>query len=277
MVEENKNQLTGVVLPPQPSIIAEIRRFSADLDKVSELIATDPSLASGILRTVNSPVFGKAQPMVSTKEAINLLGIETTLNIVNAILIKSSIDYLSEMDLTTFWLSSSDVAKACAAISVYLQLNIEDSAYTAGLFHNCGLPIMAAKYQDYWDTIVKSYHCVNNENTIIEQENKHYSTNHSVVGYFLARAWHLPKTISNAVRFHHNPQFFKEVNDEEKDLICLIKLAEHIVGVYHVVGGQMQDREWHFFKSDVLAHFGLSDYDYEEMAAVIKEKVEGLL
>jgi len=26
-----------------------------------------------------------------------------------------------------------------------------------------------------------------------------------------------------------------------------------------------------------LAHFGLSEYDYEEMAGVIKEKVEGLL
>jgi len=241
-----KQGLKGVVLPPQPSIIAEIRRFKDDREKVSELISTDPSLASGILRTVNSPAFGLIEEMVSIQDAIQLLEIERTLNIVNAILIKSSIDYLSDVDLTTFWMSSSDVAKACAAISCYLNLGLEDVAYTTGLFHNCGLPIMASKYDDYWKTIVHSYHAINATSTIVFHENQHYSTNHAVIGYFLAKAWHLPQNICNAIRFHHNPKFYLEMDDDVQDLICILKLAEHIVGVYHVVGGQMKDREWPF-------------------------------
>ncbi len=271
------NSLKGVVLPPQPGIIAEIRRFKDDLDKVSELIITDPSLASGILRTVNSPAFGLPEVMASTKDAINLLGIEKTLNIVNAVMIQGSIDYLSGADLTTFWMSSSDVAKACAAISRYLDLGIEDIAYAAGLFHNCGLPVMASKFDDYWETIVSSYHNVNETNSIISQENDRYSTNHAVVGYFIAKAWHLPKEIADSIRFHHNPHFHKEVDEQVETLLCILKMSEHIVGVYHVVGGQMTDREWGSFKSQALEHFGLSEYDYEEMASIIKEKVEGLL
>jgi len=276
-ISTDDNILRGVVLPPQPNIISQIRRFKDDLDKVADLIVTDPGLAAGILKTVNSSAYGLSEKIDSTRNAISLLGIERTLNIVNAVMIRASIDNLATGDLTTFWISSSDVAKGCAAISRHLGLGVEDSAYTAGLFHNCVLPIMSAKFPDYWDIIVSSYHNVTRQNTIISQENSQYSTNHAVVGYFIAKAWCLPFEIANCIRFHHNPQFAREVARPVRTLLCILKMSEHIVGVYHVVGGQREDREWDVFKVGCLDHFGLSEYDFDEMALIVAEKVEGLL
>jgi len=139
------------------------------------------------------------------------------------------------------------------------------------------LPLMAARFPDYWDIIVSSYHAVSARHSITAQENERYSTNHTVVGYFVAKAWHLPREIAEAIRFHHNPDFVRETPRAVRTLLCILKIAEHIVGVYHVVGGQRDDREWPSFTRLALDHFGLSEYDFDEMAAIVRERVEGSL
>jgi len=60
--------------------------------------------------------------------------------------------------------------------------------------------------------------------------------------------------------------FSSEKSNEENDqntLMAILKMAEHICGVYRILGLQEEDHEWEQIGSTVLAYLGLSDYDLE--------------
>ncbi|MFN8024318.1 MAG: HDOD domain-containing protein [Acidimicrobiales bacterium] len=56
-------------------LMAEVNRPDVDLDRVEELIATDPTLAYGLLRLVNSSSYGLTVHVQSIRHAIVMLGL----------------------------------------------------------------------------------------------------------------------------------------------------------------------------------------------------------
>lgn len=56
-------------------LMAEVNRPEVDLDRVEELIATDPTLAYGLLRLVNSSSYGLTVHVQSIRHAIVMLGL----------------------------------------------------------------------------------------------------------------------------------------------------------------------------------------------------------
>ncbi|MCB0998725.1 MAG: HDOD domain-containing protein [Acidimicrobiales bacterium] len=56
-------------------LMAEVNRPEVDLDRVEDLIATDPTLAYGLLRLVNSSSYGLTVHVQSIRHAIVLLGL----------------------------------------------------------------------------------------------------------------------------------------------------------------------------------------------------------
>ncbi|MBU2712784.1 hypothetical protein [Zooshikella harenae] len=92
---------------------------------------------------------------------------------------------------------------------------------------------------------------------ITEFEETHFQTNHCIVGYYVAKAWQLNNDIAD------KSTYFKS-NDQD-DLICLLKMAEHICKLYEGIGGQTTDHEWERNKAMILAHMGLSDLDFDDL------------
>jgi len=100
-----------------------------------------------------------------------------------------------------------------------------------------------------------------------------------VVGYFISRSWRLPEHVGQVIANHHNAQsIFDEGSTtqiEIRNLLALLKMAEHICGCYRVLGGQEQDHEWDAIASRVLDHVGLSEYDFESLKETILEMGSG--
>jgi HD-like signal output (HDOD) protein len=269
--------LRGISIPPQPQIMVDLALAQLEPDcsinAIADLIRQDVGLSGMIMKAINSPFFKRRSEVTSINHAISLLGMETVTNIVNSLSIKGALSNDDITQLTQFWDSSMDIAGTCVIIAKYMGTCDVDEAYTMGLFHNCGNVLMLQKFPDFPATMRESYEM--DAPRITDIENAKHKTNHAVVGYYVAKSWHLPAYLGNVVALHHSVEnaFAKDsaISDHEKSLLAVLKIAEHLCGNYRVLGNQSEDREWLKIRDVVLEQSLLTDYDLDNLSSQIDE------
>lgn len=276
--EQIRSVLQGISVPPQPQIMVDLQMEQVmpdpDLRAIARLISQDPGLSGALLKTVNSPFFGLANRIASIQQAVNLLGCRSVINLINAQSIRGELTDAAIVTLNRFWDSAQDVASTCLALAKRIGLPAPDEAYTLGLFHNCGIPLMLTRFPGYMAVLEEAYASVGPETRITDIENRVLNTNHAVVGYFVARSWKLPQHLCEAIANHHNAMalFRDEWSDPQiKTLLAILKMAEHICACHRVLGEQLQDHEWDAVAQLVLEYVGLSEYDFECQRDIIRE------
>lgn len=271
--DQIKKVLAGIRIPPQPQILVDIQMEQVmpnpDLGRIADLISQDPGLAGTMLKVVNSAQFGLKNKITSPRQAVQLMGLTTVLNILNGIAIKSELADETIIQLGSFWDTAMDIASTSAVLARQLGLRGADEAYALGLFHNCGIPLLMKRFPDYPEVLAESYRA--DEGRVIDVENRHYNTNHAVVGFFVAKSWHLPEALCEIIAEHHNVvSIFLSSEGEfydsyKKGLLAILKMAEHICGIYQTLGRQAVDYEWERIELPLLHFLGLSQDDFDNL------------
>jgi HD-like signal output (HDOD) protein len=276
--EQIRSVLQGISVPPQPQIMVDLQMEQVmpdpDLRAIAQLISQDPGLSGALLKTVNSPFLGLANRIASIQQAVNLLGCDSVINLINAQSIRGELTDAVIVTLNRFWDSAQDIASTCLTLAKRIGHPSPDEAYTLGLFHNCGIPLMLTRFPNYMDVLEEAYASAGTEARITDIENRVLNTNHAVVGYFVARSWKLPQHLCEAIANHHNALalFSDEWSDPQvKTLLAVLKMAEHICACHRVLGGQPEDHEWDAVAQLVLEYVGLSEYDFECLKDSIRE------
>ena len=277
--EQIRQVLQGISVPPQPQIMVDLQmeQFlpNPDLKTIAKLISQDPGLSGALLKIVNSPHFGLANRIASIQQAVNLLGCDTVINLINAQSIKGELTDEAIVTLNRFWDTAQDVAMTCLTLAKRIGYQSPDEAYTLGLFHNCGIPLMLKRFPNYMTVLEEAYYSAGSERRVVDTENRLLNTNHAVVGYFTAKSWNLPLHLCEAIANHHNAlSFFEEDASRDaqlKTLMAILKMAEHICSSYKVLGNQEEDHEWNCIQTQVLEYVGLSEYDFENLKESIRE------
>ena len=96
-----------------------------------------------------------------------------------------------------------------------------------------------------------------------------------MVGYFVAKAWKLPDYLSQAIADHHKVEgiFSDKIScdSREKNLLAVLKLAETSCQSHLVLANQSIDHEFERIRHDLLIYIGLSEYDFEDMQAELRD------
>ena len=271
--------LQGISVPPQPQIMVDLQMEqvmpSPDLRAIAKLIGQDPGLSGALLKLVNSPFFGLTNRIASIQQAVNLLGCNTVINLINAQSIRGELTDEAIVTLNRFWDTAQDVAMTCLTLAKRLGYHSPDEAYTLGLFHNCGIPLMLKRFPAYMTVLEEAYANATDERRVVDTENQLLNTNHAVVGYFTAKSWNLPLHLCEAIASHHNAlAIFTEDASRDaqlKTLLAILKMAEHICASHRVLGNQAQDHEWQSIEQLVLEYVGLSEYDFENLRESIRD------
>ncbi|QLF92982.1 HDOD domain-containing protein [Pseudomonas sp. ABC1] len=277
--EQIQKVLQGISVPPQPQIMVDLQMEqvmpSPDLRNIARLISQDPGLSGALLKIVNSPYFGLANKVGSIQRAVNLLGSDSVINMINALSIRSEMSDSTIVTLNRFWDTAQDVAMTCLTLARRIGCEGVDEAYTLGLFHNCGIPLMLKRFPNYMEVLEESYACADEGVRIVDTENRLLNTNHAVVGYFTAKSWNLPRHLCEAIANHHNAlSIFQDESARDaqlKNLLAILKMAEHICKCYRVLGNQKEDHEWLAIEALVLDYVGLTEYDFQLLRENIRE------
>ncbi|CAM3762125.1 HDOD domain protein [compost metagenome] len=277
--EQIQNALQGISVPPQPQIMVDLQfeqyMPDPDLEVIAKLISQDPGLSGALLKLVNSPYYGLSNKIASIQRAVNLLGSRSIINLINAQSIKGEMSDDTIVTLNRFWDTAQDVAMTCLTLAKRIGSQAVDEAYALGLFHDCGVPLMLKRFPEYMSVLEDAYASAGAEQRVVDTENQVFNTNHAVVGYYTAKSWRLPEHLSNAIANHHNAlAVFSDDsarNSQLKNLLAILKMAEHICASYRVLGNQSVDHEWNTVGHLVLDYVGLSEYDFENLKQTIRE------
>lgn len=275
---ENKELLTGdqlverIEIPAQPELLVSINREAqkedCNFDAVAQLISNDIGVSSEVLKTVNSPLFGLRQNITSIQQAVGLLGLLRVISLVRDVSLRQSVS--KGLHLEKFWNSASRVAATCRLIAHKTQLIDADEAYTFGLFHDAGIPILMQNYADYLQQIGETSLGTNLEATRVEDNV--YKVNHAIVGYYLCEKWYLPDHIGKAIFYHHRTfnAFQKKSKAQENNfllLLAILVLAQHIIALQEQRDTDIEHPEHWTSLQPYLE--GIFKYDSEGIQSII--------
>ncbi len=277
--EQIQQALQGISVPPQPQIMVDLQMEQympdPDLEVIARLISQDPGLSGALLKIVNSSYYGLSNKIASIQRAVNLLGSRSIINLINALSIRGEMSDDTIVTLNRFWDTAQDVAMTCLTLAKRTGAQAVDEAYALGLFHDCGVPLMLKRFPNYMTVLEQAYANAGPDCRVVDTENNAFNTNHAVVGYYTAKSWRLPEHVTDAIANHHNALavFSDESsrNPQLKNLLAILKMAEHICSSYRVLGNQSVDHEWNAVGHLVLDYVGLSDYDFESLKLSIRE------
>ncbi|MFT5295044.1 MAG: HD-like signal output (HDOD) protein [Colwellia sp.] len=256
----------GFSIPAQPSLLLKLQKIMAedepDLNILADVISQDVAVASIILKTINSPHYGLSRSISDIHKSVHYIGLNGIYSLVTNILIKSSFDQKDcSIALEGFWDNATHIANTCVHIGKSLKQSVSrDKLFSLGLFHDCGIPVMAMKYSDYNDI----YELANYDQTktlpMIEDET--FGVNHATIGYYVASSWRLPKDICQLILSHHDRGFLKlKGSCDENFYYAILKLAENIV---HNHKHFRDSADWPYIHEMVFTLLDIDDDDYKD-------------
>jgi putative nucleotidyltransferase with HDIG domain len=188
-----------------------------DATRLADLIHRDQALATHVLRIANSNAYLPRERIDSLKQAIGRLGLTTLRNIVIAVSVRSRVFSFGtcESYARTMWHHS--FATALFARDVARRANLDgEAAFMAGLLHDIGKPIVLKVISDLGERYVDIL-----GPTLLRQVLEEH---HLVVGAKLATNWGLPKTVAEAIAFHHD----WDAAQRARELVQVVALADSL-------------------------------------------------
>jgi len=218
-------------LPTIPAVLSRIITLvegeMTNARHLVDVIERDQALTGKILRLANSAFFGQSRRVATIPRAILLLGFSTVRNLALGVKVWDTLaGGVAKKRLEDLWVHSVSVAVATKLLSARLCDGDPDEGFTAGLLHDVGRLVLAARFKDaYWSAVEGD-----GTTPVDEIERSHFGVDHAEVGSWLFEAWNLPPGIVEAVRRHHDPDLKPGVSGllgAANRLLHVVGLAEH--------------------------------------------------
>lgn len=190
-------------LPSMPAVVGQALSLlddpNANINQLANIISTDISITSQILKLVNSAYYGFPSQITTINKAMALLGFNKIKSLILGVAVKPMM--LSDAG-KTLWNHSL----RCAVGAKYLAKNLEhgdpEEAFIFGLLHDIGKTILQIQNMDAYKEIQK---LVAIGADTIEAERTFFGYTHTEAGKVLTEKWKLPLIIGITVEHHHNP------------------------------------------------------------------------
>ena len=264
---ENKHAHKGIDIPSCPGILAqlmeELRQPQVSGKHIATLIGKDVGLAAIVVRSANAPFFGSGRRIASIDDAIRMLGFGMLANLVQEALLRSAIADPGAA-LERFWDNSRCTALASAMLARRTGIARPETAYTFGLFHDCGIPLLVKRFPNYKNILAKANQATGRWFTDVEDEA--LDTNHATIGYLLARSWGLTDAVCIGILCHHDYSVFTPdsgLEVEAQTLIALNLVAEHVAGTHLRT---RRDTEWDKGREAVARFLGYAPPELDDLA-----------
>jgi HD-like signal output (HDOD) protein len=260
----------GIKIPPQPKVLLDLRNMLAkddyDVRSLARVISSDPGISAMLFKVARSPLFGRGKKFTALDQVIQVVGVKQTFNLVQAMALSAAVSDGTRKAFEVFWTRSQEIAQLAALIAadrVSVCNVFPDQAYMAGIFHECGVPVLMQRFPDYCKSVkLESSCCWPN----LSEEDVRYQVDHTSIGYLVAKHWNLPDFVCAAIQYHH------EMPRDELGATCtLVAILQLAIHFYHRIGNT-EDRLWPKISAFVLNETGLHADGEQEYFEEIHER-----
>jgi putative nucleotidyltransferase with HDIG domain len=190
-----------------PQVVHQIIQLTnnpnASAKDLERLISIDQGMSTRVLNTVNSAYYGFSRKIASIKDAVVLLGFKAVRNLAMTVSVFDL--FVGKTDRQNlrrgkWWRHSIDTALCARLIASQVAGVSPDEAYTAGLLHDIGKPLLdrhgGAPYEQVEDLLAQGM-----PELLAEQQV--YGCDHAEVGYAVSLHWGFPEKLVEAIGCHH--------------------------------------------------------------------------
>lgn len=200
-VHAKASQALSLDLPSPPDCLAEMQRLLArpvcDMQSLGRLIESDMALASAVLKTVNSSLFGLSGRVQSVREAITYLGVREVCGLTLQHGLRAAFPSAPELD--AIWTRAAQRASWMGSLAQSLGLPAW-AAHSAGLFEECGKALLFRHAPDDYRRVLAA--AQGNEHTLAALELEAHGVSHDALGAALCETWGLAPSAVYSVRHH---------------------------------------------------------------------------
>ena len=263
-------------LPPFPWITTKVLQLYSeegeelDISRLNDLIRSDASISSEILRRANSAMFGLRSEVGSIERAITMLGLDRVQSLAMTVGLGSYVKVaLRVAVLRRCWRHSLGCALLAEELAEACEVR-PDQAYTAGLLHDVGRLALLVKYPESYADLLSVV--MENGFCVPQGERDLFDIDHCEAGAWLAEEWAFPPSLVQAIGSHHQPS--------EAQYPSLPRLVGLACRMADCLGFAAFDPLVPENPQDVLMHLPrsvqLQPEDLEEMRLRVNEKVNAL-
>lgn len=253
-------------LPALPDTVVRVMQVSGDpkaaITDVAKVLVSDQALAARVLKLANSAFYGASRRIATVSDAVIILGLRTTRNLVMA----CGCQELLEHEVAGYGLPRGALLRhslACAAAAQALAKRTKyrgtEEAFVAGLLHDIGKVVMNLYGRDQFLQVL--IQAASGEITYADAERAVFSFDHAEAGAYLLERWNLPASLIAAVRYHHVPL----EAPTDSPLPCLVHVADAVCMTLGI--GLGLDGLAYTLQPEALARLGLTADDFEAVAA----------
>lgn len=229
-----------------------------DIGEVARCINLDPALTTKILRVANSPFYAKRRKSENLRQALTLLGLDTTVTLALSFSLTSSLRGKKQacLDTTHYWRRSILSAIAARTLGEQQKISRLEELFLGGLLQDIGMLVLdSVAPRDYGPVAAgKSDH-----DQLIEAERQALKTDHAEVGAWLMRHWQLPPYLQLLVGTSHAPAT-GNVPEESSAMACCVAVSGLIADCWlhpgsasHLTRAAATARQW----------LGMDDHDFQ--------------
>ncbi len=200
-------------LPTLPQVVTHLLKLidnpSSSANQVSKIISQDQSLATKVLKLVNSPFYGMPKRISTLSQATVILGFNTIKNLaLTAAIFEQFGDENGnahpDFNREKFWEHSVACAVAAKTIAEHIHYEMPEEAFMAGLIHDIGKVIFDQYLHEDFGAALE--YAKKHKVPLREGEKHAIGISHTEVGAWLAEKWNLPGHLNASIEYHHSLQ-----------------------------------------------------------------------
>jgi putative nucleotidyltransferase with HDIG domain len=257
---------------PIPQVALKVLRItgdgSYDIDKITEEVKKDQVISARTIQLCNSAMFTKRHDVASLGHALVFLGQELFIKLVISAAVQSYYNQCgSGYSLCKGGLYHHAIGTAMIAEKIAAKTGkaVPGVAYTAGLLHDIGKVVLDQYITGAYPMLYRQFQ--NRQSELVDVETRILGMDHTQVGELLARKWFLPASLTDAIRFHHNPID----GGGHGALTTIVYLADLLMSRFHT--GLELERMGTDNLTDLLAQVDLSTEQFGGLVDLIPGKV----
>jgi putative nucleotidyltransferase with HDIG domain len=194
--------------------------------EIADIISTDISLASLVLKMVNTAHYGRSRKISRISEAVTLMGI----NSIKILALSSSVlnlvgcnDKIGKQIIRRINRHLIEVAVTARRIAEESKAADPEEAFVAGILHDVGIIVMALHFKDDYLKLIEKLPTL--ERPLPIAERNRFGCTHGDVGAELGETWKLPPRLVYTIQNHHE-SCDTGIIEEDSSLNYVIALAD---------------------------------------------------
>ncbi|HZZ16277.1 MAG TPA: HDOD domain-containing protein [Candidatus Sulfotelmatobacter sp.] len=241
-------------IPTIPVVLAPLLRYlqqpveQLDVQKITDLLAQDKSLAAQCLQMANSPFFGRWKKADSLRGAVVSLGFHHVSDIAMSCSVMNMLpNEKTSLDPVVFWEHSLGCALVSRTLARKINMSDPGRAYLAGLLHDIGIIANLWVLPKEFGT---AFEMAKAEGIPLhEAERISLGFTHCDSGGLLAENWGLPVGLTDVVTHHHSPA----ESEHEPGLVALVHIADLLCRMSGMNYGYVEQRQVDLFEDSGFA------------------------